>query len=126
MYSSYRLTFSGMVIVSILGYNYGMLLISDHRVFKQQVHSAVCFFVMCAAISVKYPQFLGSGYLAFTRLRGAYRQFTIEIVFRPDTNNGLLLFSANNPDASSDFFSVALIDGRPEFRSVKGLYPALY
>ncbi len=65
---------------------------------------------------VKYPKFMGTGYVAFPVLRGAYREFTIIVEFKPDTHNGLILFSGDTPQAHSDFFSIALIDGKVEFR----------
>ena len=65
---------------------------------------------------VRYPKFLGFGYMAFPVLRGAYLEFEFTIEFRPDTLNGLLLFSSETPTANTDFFSVAIIDGLVEFR----------
>jgi hypothetical protein len=65
---------------------------------------------------VKYPKFMGTGYLAFPVLRGAYKEFKISLEFRPDVANGMLLFSGEHPSARSDFFSVSLVDGYAEFR----------
>ena len=59
---------------------------------------------------------MGSGYIAFPVLRGAYKEFNIMIDFRPDTENGLMLFSSEHPNARADFFSITLIDGYAEFR----------
>ena len=81
--------------------------------FTQIKNISLCF---VSDVVVKYPKFLGLGYMAFSALRGAYRQFVITVKFRPDTHNGLLLFSGETPDARSDFFSLALIDGNIEFR----------
>jgi hypothetical protein len=67
-------------------------------------------------IVVQFPKFMGTGYMAFPVLRGAYKEFTINIEFRPDTGNGLLLFSGADPSALSDFFSITLIDGYAELR----------
>lgn len=61
---------------------------------------------------------MGTGYIAFPVLRGAYKEFTITIDFRPGTSNGLLMFSGEHPNARSDFFSISLIDGHAEFRLV--------
>ena len=69
-----------------------------------------------ADVVVKYPKFMGVGYLAFPVLRGAYKEFRLTVDFRPDTHNGLLLFSSEASDARSDFFSLSLMDGRLEFR----------
>ena len=65
---------------------------------------------------VRYPKFMGTGYVAFPVLRGAYKEFSITIEFRPDTQNGLLLFSSEHPNARADFFSVSLVDGYAQFR----------
>lgn len=61
---------------------------------------------------------MGNGYIAFPVLRGAYKDLSIILEFRPDTLNGLVLFSAGHPYARSDFFSVSLVDGHVEFRYV--------
>ena len=65
---------------------------------------------------VNYPKFMGPGYMAFPLLRGAYKEFTITVEFRPDTGNGLLLFSAEHPNARADFFSISLVESFAEFR----------
>jgi len=67
-------------------------------------------------VVVRYPKFLGTGYVAFPVLRGAYKEFTVTVDFRPDTHNGLLVFSSEHPNARSDFFSISLVDGKAEFR----------
>ncbi|KAK6179410.1 hypothetical protein SNE40_011777 [Patella caerulea] len=67
-------------------------------------------------ISVRYPQFFGMGYLALPVLKDGYKEFTIVVEFRPQAQNGLLLFSSETESAKSDFFSIALIDGYVEFR----------
>jgi len=61
---------------------------------------------------VKYPRFVGDGYLALSPVRRRFDQLTATIVCRPETNNGLLLLNSDSVDAKQDFFSVALVDGR--------------
>ena len=73
---------------------------------------------LSADAAVRFPKFSGSSFIAFPVLRGAFKEFVVNLQFRPESNDGLLLFSADHPDASYDFFSVTLIDGRVEFRSV--------
>ena len=64
-----------------------------------------------------YPRFLGDGFMTFAPIDGSsVRDFSAHIEFRPETNNGLLLFSADRPDAKYDFFSISLTDGKAEFR----------
>ena len=62
--------------------------------------------------------FKGTGYVAFPVLKRAYKEFTITLEFRPMTRNGLLLFSSEHPNARSDFFSLALVNGHAELRQV--------
>ncbi|XP_064625648.1 pikachurin-like [Lineus longissimus] len=65
---------------------------------------------------VKYPQFRGTGYLAFPRLHHAGGRFTINIVFRPDKPTGVLLYSGDLTLGRQDFFSLAIVNGYPIFR----------
>ena len=69
-------------------------------------------------MTAKYPKFSGTGYIAFPVLRGAHREFHVIVELRPDSLNGLVLFSAGHPDAQSDFFSLSLQRGRIELRYV--------
>ncbi len=69
-----------------------------------------------ADIVVQYPKFMGTGYMAFPVLRVAYKEFSITIEFRPDTDNGLLLFSGAHPTARSDFFAISLFNGYAQLR----------
>ncbi len=41
-------------------------------------------------IVVKYPKFMGTGWMAFPVLRGSYKEFTITITFRPDTGKSFI------------------------------------
>ncbi|XP_077981026.1 pikachurin-like [Glandiceps talaboti] len=77
------------------------------------------------SVDVKYPHLWGTGYVAFPKLLTAYKTFRITVEFRPTKINGLLLFSSELPTAKGDFFSVALIDGKPEFRFNCGTGPAI-
>ena len=69
-------------------------------------------------VIVQYPRFIGSGYISFPQLHMAYKELSVAIEFRPDTANGLLLFSSHYPDGRLDFFSIALLDGHAELRWV--------
>jgi len=69
-----------------------------------------------ADLAAKYPKFSGTGYIAFPVLRDALREFDMMVELRPDSLNGLVLFSAGHPDAQSDFFSLSLKSGRIELR----------
>ena len=62
-------------------------------------------------VEVKYPRFLGTGYLALPVLRDAHKEFRISLEFKPESPYGLLLFSGEFSNARTDFFSVVLDDG---------------
>lgn len=68
------------------------------------------------ALEIRFPRFRGSGYLALPVLQDAYKEFAVAVEFRPEAQNGLLLFSAEFEDARKDFFSIALVNGFIEFR----------
>ncbi|KAL5016942.1 hypothetical protein ScPMuIL_006531 [Solemya velum] len=67
-------------------------------------------------VEVRYPKFSGTGFLALPVLKTGYKEFDIDIEFRPWAKNGLLLFSADHPSSQSDFFSIILVNGLIEFR----------
>ncbi|KAK0045472.1 pikachurin [Biomphalaria pfeifferi] len=67
-------------------------------------------------IEIKYPKFTGDGYLALPLLRNAHREFQVELIFRPESYDGLVLFSAETSNAEKDFFSVVLSGGFVTFR----------
>ncbi|XP_077863901.1 pikachurin-like [Saccoglossus kowalevskii] len=77
------------------------------------------------SVNVKYPQFWGTGYVAFPKLLTSYETFRITVEFRPTKLDGLLLFSSERPTAKGDFFSVALISGKAQFRFNCGTGPAI-
>ena len=92
---------------------------------NRQMH-LTCLLFVTTEVTVRYPKFTGTGYLALPTLRDADREFTIEIDFRPDDvtvtsdkdgGGRLLLFGSEHPDAVFDFFSVSVTDGgHIEFR----------
>uniref|UniRef100_A0A8C7RK06 EGF like, fibronectin type III and laminin G domains n=1 Tax=Oncorhynchus mykiss TaxID=8022 RepID=A0A8C7RK06_ONCMY len=65
---------------------------------------------------VKYPQFYGFSHVAFEPLKNSYQSFQIMLVFKTDSENGLLLFCGENEHGSGDFTSLALIHGKLHFR----------
>jgi len=67
-------------------------------------------------LTIRHPKFDGTGYMAFPVLRGAYKEFSLMVEFRPDTKNGLIVFSGERPSAMSDFFSITIVNGFAEFR----------
>ena len=80
------------------------------------LHLSMMEVLMLVDVMVKFPMFIGTGYLAFPVLRGAYKEFTIKMEFRPDTHNGLLMYTGEYPNAQLDFFSISLVDGYAQLR----------
>ncbi|XP_050052982.1 basement membrane-specific heparan sulfate proteoglycan core protein-like isoform X1 [Aphis gossypii] len=63
------------------------------------------------------PSFRGTdSYLAFPTLLNTYLELNIEVHFKPEMNDGLILYNGQKPGGSGDFFSFGLRDGVPEFR----------
>ena len=85
-------------------------------VIMKDIDNKPSFCVSVTEQMVRYPKFMGTGNIAFPVLRGSYREFTMTVEFRPDTGNGLLLFSSEYPNAKSDFFSLSLVDNHLQFR----------
>jgi hypothetical protein len=63
------------------------------------------------------PSFRGTdSYLAFPTLLNTYLELNIEVHFKPEMNDGLILYNGQKPGGSGDFFSFGIRDGIPEFR----------
>ncbi|XP_032087651.1 basement membrane-specific heparan sulfate proteoglycan core protein isoform X2 [Thamnophis elegans] len=55
-------------------------------------------------------------YLVLPTMKDAYRVFALEITFRPDTADGMLVYNGQKKNTGSDFVSFGLVGGRPELR----------
>ena len=55
-------------------------------------------------------------YIALDTLPDAYLNFDLEVAFRPESEEGLILFNGKNEAGIGDFVALLLIDGIPEFR----------
>ena len=55
-------------------------------------------------------------YIALDTLPDAYLSFDVEVAFRPESEEGLILFNGKNEAGIGDFVALLLIDGVPEFR----------
>ena len=55
-------------------------------------------------------------YIALDTLPDAYLAFDVEVSFRPESPDGLILFNGQNEQGTGDFVSLLLRDGVPEFR----------
>ncbi|CAG9782356.1 unnamed protein product [Diatraea saccharalis] len=61
------------------------------------------------------PRFDGNGWIALPTLKDAYKQFDIEISFKPSDGNGLILYNSHKQDRTGDFLALQLVDGVPQF-----------
>ncbi|OAD62125.1 Pikachurin [Eufriesea mexicana] len=65
---------------------------------------------------VRSPRFTGSGWLAFPALKGAYKHVQLELEFRPEAWDGILLLAGERDDLQGDFIALILHHGFIEFR----------
>ena len=92
---------------------------SSLRIFDQNFKG--CFFFISSSshpseTSVRFPRFFGKGFIEFPAIVAAERNFDIRVQFKPEAADGLLLFTAEHPNAVFDYFSVSLIAARVDFR----------
>ncbi|KOX75910.1 Pikachurin, partial [Melipona quadrifasciata] len=62
------------------------------------------------------PRFTGSGWLAFPALKAAYKHVQLELEFRPEAWDGILLLAGERDDLQGDFMALILHHGFIEFR----------
>ncbi|XP_040389437.1 basement membrane-specific heparan sulfate proteoglycan core protein isoform X14 [Cygnus olor] len=55
-------------------------------------------------------------FLPLPTIKDAYKMFEIQITFRPDAADGMLLYNGQRRSSGADFISFGLVGGRPEFR----------
>ncbi|KAJ0183614.1 hypothetical protein K1T71_000037 [Dendrolimus kikuchii] len=61
------------------------------------------------------PRFNGESWLSLPTLKDAYKQFDIEVSFKPADSNGLILYNSQNQGRTGDYLALQLIDGVPQF-----------
>ncbi|GAB6018614.1 hypothetical protein CHUAL_000299 [Chamberlinius hualienensis] len=64
-------------------------------------------------------------YIALPTLPDAYLKFDIEISFKPETPDGLILYNGQKQDGEGDFISLGMSRGHVEFRFDVGFGPAI-
>ena len=69
-----------------------------------------------SAVNVKFPSFRTHSYMEFPTPQGLYRTFQIQLDFKPETLDGLLLFCGEKDNTVADYFSLGLVDGRMQFK----------
>ncbi|XP_031831495.1 pikachurin isoform X1 [Nomia melanderi] len=65
---------------------------------------------------VRSPRFTGSSWLAFPALKAAYKHVQLELEFRPEAWDGILLLAGEKDDLQGDFMALILHHGFIEFR----------
>ncbi|XP_053595057.1 basement membrane-specific heparan sulfate proteoglycan core protein isoform X11 [Microplitis demolitor] len=55
-------------------------------------------------------------YIALPTLPDSYLKFNIEVSFKPENPDGLILYNAESPDGTGDMIYLSLASGYPEFR----------
>ncbi|KAK8750302.1 hypothetical protein OTU49_014768 [Cherax quadricarinatus] len=72
------------------------------------------------------PRFEGSSYLLLSTLPRAYLSFNLEISFKPESENGLILYNSQRAGREDgDFVSFGMSEGYAEFRFDVGSGPAI-
>ena len=69
-----------------------------------------------AASQVRFPRFRGTSYLALPTVKDAERSMQVNIDFRPEKNEGLILYSGEKSTLEGDFVALLLNGGFLEFR----------
>ncbi|XP_023246649.1 pikachurin-like [Copidosoma floridanum] len=65
---------------------------------------------------VRSPRFTGLSWLAFPALHAAYKYVQLELEFRPEAWDGVLLLAGERDDLQGDFMALILHHGYVEFR----------
>nr|CAD7426424.1 unnamed protein product [Timema monikensis] len=69
-------------------------------------------------VEVRSPRFTGQGWLAFPALRAAYKHVQLEVEFRPETWDGVLILTGERDDMTGDFMALLLHQGFVELRYI--------
>lgn len=72
--------------------------------------------MMLAGVIIQWPKFTEVSVLQFPVLQNAGDKFNITFTFRPQSPDGVLLYSGEHFDLTGDFFLIGLRDGKAEFR----------
>lgn len=71
---------------------------------------------MDTEVDLTTPEFNGSSFIAFPRLEGVSKTFSIEIFFLSRNANGLILYNGQMKNGRGDFISLNLVHGQVQFR----------
>ena len=73
---------------------------------------------LSSASEVRFPRFRGSSYLALPTLKDSEKSMQLNIEFRPEQYEGLILYSGEKQTLEGDFVALLLNQGFVEFRYV--------
>lgn len=55
-------------------------------------------------------------FIALPPVPDSYLKFNIEVSFKPEKYNGIILYNSEDSKGTGDFIMLSLVDGYPEFR----------
>ena len=85
-----------------------------------------CSFSLPSVIDIHVTSFKGNSYLQYIGLRRTVLSYAeIEVVFKSEDPDGLIIYNGYTTDRSGDFISLALVNGYMEFRFDLGTGPAI-
>lgn len=91
---------------------------------KNNLLFVCCLLILQAELDVKSPRFSGSGWLAFPALRAAYKHVQLDLEFRPEAWDGILILAGERDDLQGDFMALILHHGFVEFRQDQSFIPS--
>lgn len=81
--------------------------------------------VLVVTGAVPYFTQTPNSFISLPTLPDSYLKFDIEISFKPEHSNGLIMYNGQKKDGTGDFISFGLSNGYPEFRFDVGAGPAV-
>ncbi|XP_011498922.1 PREDICTED: pikachurin [Ceratosolen solmsi marchali] len=95
-------------------YNYGMS--NEHFPFGKTTVPKLTACSNNKKVEVRSPRFTGLSWLAFPALHAAYKHVQLELEFRPEAWDGVLLLAGERDDLQGDFMALIIHHGYVEFR----------
>lgn len=67
-------------------------------------------------LMVNFPKFYGFSHMTFEPLKNSYQSFQISLEFKPEAEDGMLLYCGENEHGRGDFTSLALVRRKLHYR----------
>ena len=74
------------------------------------------FALLILAIEIRFPRFRGESYLALPTLRDAHKLMQVTLDFKPESYDGIILYSGEKQSLDGDFIAIILNQGFVEVR----------